>query len=433
MLAKYSSTMTRTTGPPTRFLSNLKRPRGFAQETVPHREALRELPSNATAHPPPRGDWRQREKDPAGRSSGRAASFENFFPPSFLDELEGCCNDYPTGNAKANARDGPCTASTQYATCKEDDAGTISTGGAENGGEGAPIQSLPDFHEAEGRPSGVLNTTTCTMDMLSDTKIPEEEMSEQYSLDVYNYLKNLEQELLPDHLYMHRRPHIPSYMRSDLVDWLVALADAYGLEDEKLFLAVSYIDRFLSLTSVQRNCLQLLATTALFTASKFEGGDQRRCSDLLFASGNIYTEEDVLGMERHMLKILNYDIGAPTVYFFLRCFAQVSQAPDRVRLLAQYFCELALLDDDPYLRFPPSVIAGAALCLANHTLDRQPWGRELAEYSGYEVAHFQECLSFLQKSASHAPSRSQQAVRNKFNATKYLHVSSLKPSPSIPR
>ncbi|KAH9366104.1 hypothetical protein HPB48_021694 [Haemaphysalis longicornis] len=53
---------------------------------------------------------------------------------------------------------------------------------------------------------------------------------------------------------------------------------------------------------------------------------------------------------------------------------EVSKAPAGLRLLAQYFCELALLDDDPYLQFPPSVIVGAAVCLVHPTFGRQPWG-----------------------------------------------------------
>ncbi|KAH9362975.1 hypothetical protein HPB48_014243 [Haemaphysalis longicornis] len=405
---------------------------GFVQETVTNRQALRELSSNTDSQPSPRGYWRKRETAPAGRSLGLPASFENSFSLSDLDVLEdSSSNDAPTENAKEDAHDGTGPALTPLATCEGDDAGIICAGGPKCGTAAAPIQSLADFQGAEGEPSGVLNPTIRTFDM-SYTETRDKEMSELYWHDVYNHLRNREQQLLPDPWYMHRQPHIASYMRSDLVDWIVALADEYGLHDEKLFLAVSYIDRFLSLMSVQRNCLQLLGTAALFTASKFEGGYQLRCSELLYATGDIYTKEDLLWMEQEMLKVLDYNICAPTIYYFLRRFGEVSKAPAGVRLLAQYFCELALLDDDPYLRFPPSLIAGAALSLANHTLDRQPWGRELAECSGYQVAHFQECLPCLHTSLSNAPNRSQKAIRNKFNTGRYLYVASLKPSTSLP-
>ncbi|KAH9366663.1 hypothetical protein HPB48_021829 [Haemaphysalis longicornis] len=373
----------------------------FAQDAVPNRKALRDTPSNTAPHPSPRRHW-----------------------PTSIN-WKTLLTTLRQGNAKANAHDGPGTASTQCATCKEDDTSIISTGGPENGTAAAPIHSLPDFQKAEGEPSGVLNAAIRTFDMMSYTGIREKETNELYWQDVYNNLRDREQELLPDALYMHRQPHTASYWRSDLVDWLVTLAEECSLYDEKLFLAVSYIDRFLSLMSVQRNCLQLLGTAVLFTASKFGEGDQPRCSDLLCAGGNIYAKDDMLGMEREMFQVLIYGICVPTVYYYLRRAMEVSKAPAGLGLLAQYFCELALLDDDPYLQFPPSVIAGAAVCLVHPTFGRQPWGRETAEYSGYEVAYFKEGLPCFHTSASNAPSRSQKAVRNKLKTTNCLYVAGL--------
>ncbi|KAH9366110.1 hypothetical protein HPB48_021700 [Haemaphysalis longicornis] len=342
----------------------------FAQDAVPNRKALRDPSFNTAPHRSLTRDWRKTETAPASRSLGLPQSFENSFFLSDLDQLDVSSDDAPTRNANAHDRHGP--ASTQYATCKGDHASIILAGGPENGTAAAPIHSLLDFQKAEGEPPGVLNAAIRTFDMMSYTGVREEETSELYWQVVYNHLRNREQELLPDPLRMHRQPQIASYMRSDLVDWLVALADEYSLYDEKLFLAVSYIDRFLSLMSLQRNCLQLRDTAALFPSSKFGEGDQPRCSDLLCASGNIYTEDDMLGMEREMLKVFIYGVCAPTVYYLLRRFMEVSKAPAGLRLLTQYFCELALLNDTPYLQFPPSVIAGSAVCLDNPTFDRQP-------------------------------------------------------------
>ncbi|KAH9368089.1 hypothetical protein HPB48_013727 [Haemaphysalis longicornis] len=417
---------------PSKIPEQPEKAEGFAQETVPNRKALRDPPANTASYPSTSGERCQRDVAPASRSLGLPASFESSFPLRDLDEPEDSSNDAATEKAKANAHDGPGPAFTQYASRKGDDASIISTGGPKNGTAAAPNHSLPDFQKAEGGPSGVLNAAIRTFNIMSYTEIREKERRELYWQDVPNHLRNREQELLPDTLYMHRQPHIASYMRSDLVDWLVAFADEYGLHDDKLFLAVSYTDRFLSLMSVQRNSLQLLGTAALFTASKFEAGDEPRCSDLFNPSGNIYTKADLLSMIREMSKVLIYDICAPTVYYLLRCFAAVSKTPAGVILLAQYSCDLALLDDDPYLRFPPSVIAGAAVCLVDRTFDWQPRAREPAEYSGYEDAHFQECLPCLHSSASKAPSHSQKAVKNDFNAANYLYVARLKPSSGIP-
>lgn len=67
--------------------------------------------------------------------------------------------------------------------------------------------------------------------------------------------------------FMRRQVDVTSTMRAILVDWLVEVAEEYKLHRETLFLAVNYIDRFLSVMSVARPKLQLVGTAAMFLAS----------------------------------------------------------------------------------------------------------------------------------------------------------------------
>ena len=67
--------------------------------------------------------------------------------------------------------------------------------------------------------------------------------------------------------YMKKQPDINDSMRSILVDWLVEVSEEYRLQTETLYLAVNYIDRFLSYMSVVRAKLQLVGTSAMFIAS----------------------------------------------------------------------------------------------------------------------------------------------------------------------
>ena len=66
---------------------------------------------------------------------------------------------------------------------------------------------------------------------------------------------------------MERQPEITPTMRSILVDWLVEVADEFKLQQETLFLTVSYIDRFLSKMEVPGGKLQLVGTAAMLIAS----------------------------------------------------------------------------------------------------------------------------------------------------------------------
>lgn len=56
-------------------------------------------------------------------------------------------------------------------------------------------------------------------------------------------------------------------MRAILVDWLVEVVLSYKMQNETLYLAISFIDRFLSLISVVQAEFQLLGIVALFIAS----------------------------------------------------------------------------------------------------------------------------------------------------------------------
>lgn len=69
---------------------------------------------------------------------------------------------------------------------------------------------------------------------------------------------------------MKKQPDINDSMRTILVDWLVEVSEEYKLNSETLYLAVNYIDRFLSFMSVVRAKLQLVGATAILLASKFE-------------------------------------------------------------------------------------------------------------------------------------------------------------------
>ena len=66
------------------------------------------------------------------------------------------------------------------------------------------------------------------------------------------------------------QPDIMPPMRAILVDWLVEVAQEYKLHSETLFQAVGLVDRYLSVTPVTRNHLQLVGVSCMLLASKYE-------------------------------------------------------------------------------------------------------------------------------------------------------------------
>ena len=103
---------------------------------------------------------------------------------------------------------------------------------------------------------------------------------------------------------MEKQPDITMNMRQILVDWLVEVSEEYKLQTETLHLAVNYIDRFLSLMSVQRSKLQLVGTAAMFIASKYEEIYPPDVSEFVYITDDTYTKRQVLRMEHLVIKVL---------------------------------------------------------------------------------------------------------------------------------
>lgn len=66
-----------------------------------------------------------------------------------------------------------------------------------------------------------------------------------------------------------RHPTLQPRMRAILLDWLIEVCEVYKLHRETYYLAMDYIDRYLSThQNVPKNQLQLIGITCLFIASK---------------------------------------------------------------------------------------------------------------------------------------------------------------------
>ncbi|KAG1667875.1 Cyclin-A2 [Nymphon striatum] len=129
--------------------------------------------------------------------------------------------------------------------------------------------------------------------------------------------------------YMRKQPEITPVMRRILIDWIVEVAEEYELHSETLHLAISYIDAFLSIMSVAKHKLQLVGTSCLFIASKYEEIYPRGVKDFVYITDDTYSDEQVLKMEHLILKVLSFELTRPTKYMFIRWFCFKLKIKDR--------------------------------------------------------------------------------------------------------
>ncbi|XP_044297721.1 cyclin-A1 [Varanus komodoensis] len=254
----------------------------------------------------------------------------------------------------------------------------------------------------------------------------------EYAEDIHCYLREAEVRYRPKPCYMRKQPDITSGMRAVLVDWLTEVGEEYSLQTETLYIAVNYLDRFLSCMSVLRGKLQLVGTAAILLAAKYEEIYPPEVEEFVYITDDTYTKKQLLRMEYLLLKVLAFDLTVPTINQFLLQYLHRHGVSLKTENFARYVAELSLLDADPFLKYLPSQMAAAAYCLANYTVNRHFWPETLAAFTGYSLSEIVPCLSDLHKACLDAPHRPQQAIREKYKLAKYMKVSLLEPPAVLP-
>lgn len=264
-----------------------------------------------------------------------------------------------------------------------------------------------------------------------------------YLGDIDRYLRSLEVEPSrrpsPDY-FQKIQKFISPKMRAVLVDWLVEVAEEFKLGAETLCLAVSYVDRFLTVNVVTRDKLQLLGVTAMLVAAKYEEVEtsKMKVNKYTDITDNTYTKQQVVKMEADLLKFFNFDIGGPTVATFVRrfmasCCGGNHTSSEELESLCSYLAELSLLDYD-CISYLPSVVAAACLFVARFTIHPKtyPWNLTLQQNTGYKVSDMQKPIFVIHELHLSVRCPDQKAIREKYEDAKFRCVSKMASPQEIP-
>ncbi|MED6162897.1 cyclin [Stylosanthes scabra] len=261
-----------------------------------------------------------------------------------------------------------------------------------------------------------------------------------YASDIYDYLRQLEvdpsKRPLPDYVQKVQR-HVNANMRGVLVDWLVEVAEEYKLVSDTLYFSVSYVDRYLSLTALTSQKLQLLGVSAMLIASKYEEIKPPEVEEFCYITDNTYTKDQVVEMEADILKSLKFELGGPTVKTFLRFSKVAQESKDTTDLqfefLTSYLAELSLLDYN-CVKFLPSLVAASVVFLARFMLSPKthPWNAALHQLTRYKPAELRECAQNIHDLYLSRRGGSLQAVREKYKQHKFKCVATTPSPPEIP-
>ncbi|CAN6204363.1 unnamed protein product [Urochloa humidicola] len=213
------------------------------------------------------------------------------------------------------------------------------------------------------------------------------------------------------------RPDYPDRLRSRSIDpatraesvlWILKVQEYYGFLPLTAYLAVNYMDRFLSLHRLPQEdgwAMQLLAVTCLSLAAKMEETLVPSLLDLQVEGTSRYVFEPgtILRMELLVLTALNWRIRSVTPFTFIDFFAcKVDPGGRHTRCLIARATQviLAAMHDIEFLDHCPSSMAAAAvLCATGETpsLESVSPGAAVRWCIGLAEEAISSCYSLMQQ------------------------------------
>nr|KJB59695.1 hypothetical protein B456_009G267700 [Gossypium raimondii] len=246
----------------------------------------------------------------------------------------------------------------------------------------------------------------------------------EYIDDLYQFYKKAECTGCVPPNYMEQQYDINQRMRGILIDWLVEVHYKFELMEETLYLTINLIDRFLAVKQIARKKLQLVGVTAMLLACKYEEVSVPVIEDLVLISDKAYSRQEVLDMKL-MINTLQFNLSVPTPYVFMRRFLKAAQSNKKLELLSFFMIELCLVEYE-MLRFPPSLLAAAAIFTAQCSLSGcKYWSKTSEWYTTYSEEQLMECSRMMVRFHQKAGTGKLTGVQRKYSTSKYGYAAKI--------
>ncbi|XP_062012118.1 putative cyclin-B3-1 isoform X1 [Rosa rugosa] len=253
-----------------------------------------------------------------------------------------------------------------------------------------------------------------------------------YVDEIYQYYWIYEAQNPPRANFLLIQADITPHMRGILVNWLIEVHFKFDLMQETLYLMVTLLDQYLSQVPIKKNEMQLVGLTALLLASKYEDFWHPRVKELISISAESYTRDQVLEMERLILKKLKFRLNTPTPYVFMLRFLKAAQSDKKLEHLAFYLIELCLVEYEPIM-VKPSLLCAAAIYVARCTLQITPaWTPLLCKHARYEVSQIRDCAEMILRFQKAAGVGKLKVTYEKYMRSDLSRVAAIEPLERLP-
>ena len=270
----------------------------------------------------------------------------------------------------------------------------------------------------------IINYSYLNFDFNSDQE--KVSFAGEYLEDIYLnlLLEERQTEIKPKMGYMSTQNEINEQMRAILIDWIIEVHFQFNLRQETLYMTISIIDTYLSFHFISRKELQLLGIACLLISCKSQEIYYPQLNELIDITDGAYIKEELIEMETHVLKVLNFNIVSPTSNDFYNIIAKAFNFDGRQYLLGKYFLESSLIDYQ-MIKYSPSVIAVSCAyivmkffginnykCLYSNDVIKENCPQKIIKEAAREIC-------FLVKNLSQSTLK---ALKDKYSLPQFLNV-----------
>uniref|UniRef100_A0A1I7UC89 Cyclin N-terminal domain-containing protein n=1 Tax=Caenorhabditis tropicalis TaxID=1561998 RepID=A0A1I7UC89_9PELO len=180
-------------------------------------------------------------------------------------------------------------------------------------------------------------------DVLNDNELPNKRLfiynrtDEHIQLDMrafYNCME-YEEHLQPNyHYFTAVQDDITPFHREQAIDWIYDVAKEEKCDGDVFLLAVALVDRFLSIQTIMKHDVQMVAGVALFIASKLKAPHPLTANKIAYYSDNSCPVDMLLRWELLVCTTLNWETESPTAFSFFDKLA--SRIPEIHNLRAEF-------------------------------------------------------------------------------------------------
>ena len=251
----------------------------------------------------------------------------------------------------------------------------------------------------------------------------------EYVMETFQYYKSREAQFMVGD-YIGHQLEITEAMRAILVDWLVEVQESFELNHETLYTAVKMTDLYLSKKQVRKEELQLVGATACLIACKVDERIPPLVDDFLYVCDDAYNREELMRMERKMLKVVGFDLGYSLSYRYVRRYGRVCRVTMPVLTLARYILELSLMEYGLNTDTSESKLAASCLVLALKMKGITGFKTTLEYFSGHQLAELEEIFNKLAAMLRKPAGPNLKTIRSKYSHRVFHEVATI-PLPEL--